>query len=117
MGKPSSTEKRIEGADLDDEATGFNAGDPTQVGERKVGVKNAQAERVAGLGNLLSSKQGRQWYWHLLSECGVYVTSFTGNSTTFFNEGKRQIGLMLIGELTREFPDHYVTMLKEAKNG
>lgn len=116
MGKPS-TERRVEGADPDEEASGFNAGDATQVGERKVGARNAQAERVAGLGSLLSSKQGRAWYWHLLSECGVFVTSFTGNSATFFNEGKRQIGLTLIGELTREFPDYYVTMMKEARNG
>lgn len=116
MGKPS-TERRIEGADLDDESSGFNAGDATQVGERKVNTKNAARERVEGLGNLLATRQGRSWYWNLLSECGVFVTSFTGNSATFFNEGKRQIGLLLVAELTREYPDHYVTMMKEARNG
>lgn len=117
MGKPS-LERRVEGADLDEESPGsFNAGDATKVGERKVNTKSAERERVEGLGNLLSTKQGRSWYWNLLSQCGVFVTSFTGNSATFFNEGKRQIGLMLVAELTREYPDHYVTMMKEARNG
>lgn len=117
MGKPQTSDRRVEGADLDDEGAGFNAGDATQVGERKVNLKSADRERVEGLGNLLSTKQGRAWYWNLLSQCGVFVTSFTGNSATFFNEGKRQIGLMLLAELTREYPDHYVTMTKDARNG
>lgn len=112
MGKPRSTEH-----DDDDARTDFNAGDASQVGERKVGSKNQESERIAGLGSLLSTKQGRSWYWHLLGQCGVFVTSFTGNSATFFNEGKRQIGLQLVAELTRHFPDHYVTMMKESNNG
>lgn len=115
MGKPHSIDRasRVEGADDQDEERGFNAGDPTHVGERKVTAKNAESERLAGLGHLLSTKQGRAWYWNLLGKCGVFVTSFTGNSATFFNEGKRHIGLELIAELTREFPDHYMTMIKE----
>lgn len=119
MGKPQSTDRgRVAGADDSDEGhDAFDAGDATKVGERKVNAKSAERERTEGLGNLLSTRQGRAWYWHLLSQCGVYVTSFTGNSTTFFNEGKRQIGLQLVGELTREFPDLYVTMMKEHRNG
>jgi len=119
MGKPSlSTERaRVAGADPDEDRTDFDAGDPTQVGERKVGAKNLEAERMAGLGTLLATKQGRAWAWDLLGKCGVFRTSFTGNSATFFNEGKRDIGLMVMADITREFPDAYMAMTKENRNG
>ena len=97
--------------------TGYDAGDETQVGERRVNAKNADRERMAGFGQLLQNKQGRSWLWWLLGECGVFRTSFTGNSATFFNEGKRDIGLKLMADLTREFPDAYMTMTKENANG
>ena len=121
MGKPQSIDRpergRIEGADGDvDDARGYDAGDAGQVGERKINAKNAERERIEGLGQLLATRQGRAWHWHLLSRCGVFTSSFTGNSATFFNEGKRDIGLTLIAELTREYPDHYLTMMKEARN-
>ena len=36
----------------------------------------------------------------MLDATGVNSNSFTGNSTTFFNEGKRQVGLELLGRIT-----------------
>lgn len=116
MGKQQSNER--DGRDAEGGlSAGFNAGDEGQVGERKVNAKNAERERIAGFGQLLETKQGRAWAWWLLGQCGVFRTSFTGNSTTFFNEGKRDIGLLLLGDITREFPDAYMTMTKENANG
>lgn len=116
MGKP---QRSIEGAvdDDDQQGRGFDASDPTQVGERKVDAKNAERERIAGLGQLLETRQGRAWANDLLGKCGVFRTSFTGNSATFFNEGKRDIGLLVMADITREYPDAYLTMLKENRNG
>ena len=118
MGKqqhqPSNDQPDGEAAVLD---TGYDAGDPAKVGERKVTAKNAERERMAGFGSLLATKQGRAWIWWLLGMCGVFKTSFTGNSTTFFNEGKRDIGLAVLADFTREYPDAYMTMTKENANG
>ena len=115
MGKSHFTDKRVIGAD--DEPEGYDASDPAKVGERKVDAKNAERERIAGLGQLLGTRQGRLWAWEMLAKCGVFRTSFTGNSTTFFNEGKRDIGLSVMADITREFPDAYLTMTKENANG
>lgn len=66
---------------------------------------------------IMGNKKGRRFVWKLLERSGVYRSSFTGNSTTFFNEGQRNIGLMLLADIHSVCPEHYVTMLKEAKDG
>lgn len=116
MGKPS-TERRRESADIDDQAEGatrpYNAGDETAVGERRVSSQQREREIEAGLGEALATKQGRAFVRWLLGECGVYRTSFTGNSTTFFNEGKRDVGLQVLARVTKDHPEAYLAMLKE----
>ena len=36
----------------------------------------------------------------MLDATGINSNSFTGNSTTFFNEGKRQVGLELLSRIS-----------------
>lgn len=114
MGKPQAPS--IDDGDQGTTERPFDAGDATQVGERRVNAKNAERERMAGLGLLMASKQGRSYTWWLLGLCGVFRTSFTGNSATFFNEGKRDIGLHVLADLQREFPEQYLQMTKENAN-
>ena len=63
---------------------------------------------------LMSSKQGRRVVWRLLGKAGVFQSSFTGNSETFFREGKRAMGLGMLADITEHAPDSYVLMLTEA---
>lgn len=65
---------------------------------------------------LMSDKRGRRFIWRLLEMTGVYRTSFTGNSTTFFNEGQRNIGLMVVNEVHSNCPELYETLIKENSN-
>ena len=51
------------------------------------------------LTSILKSKEGRWFFMRLLDATGVNSSSFTGNSTTFFNEGKRQGGLELLARI------------------
>lgn len=44
---------------------------------------------------VLDTPAGARLLCHLVTFCGVDESSFTGNSTTFFNEGKRAVGLYL----------------------
>lgn len=62
---------------------------------------------------VVSTEQGRRFLWDLLAFTGVYRSSFTGNSHTFFNEGRRDVGLRLIGQLHEYAPEAYLRMLKE----
>ena len=62
---------------------------------------------------LMSDKRGRRFIWRMLETTGVYRSSFTGNSETFFREGARNVGLKLISDIHEFAPDAYPMMLEE----
>lgn len=64
---------------------------------------------------LMSHAEGRRIVWRLLGHAGVYRTSFTGNSTTFFNEGRRDVGLFLLAEVQDASPNGYIKMFSEQR--
>lgn len=53
----------------------------------------------SALHSILKSKEGRWFLIRLLDATGITANSFTGNSTTFYNEGKRQIGLEILARI------------------
>lgn len=62
---------------------------------------------------LMQDKRGRRVAWRLLERTGVFRSSFTGNSETFFREGERNVGLYLSAWLLDACPEQYAVMLKE----
>lgn len=52
------------------------------------------------LRNILKTKDGRWFIMRLLDKTKVNCETFTGNSQTFYNEGKRSIGINLVQEIT-----------------
>lgn len=48
---------------------------------------------------LMAQPRGRRFVYRLLTMSNVFSSSFTGNSETFFNEGRRVIGTTLIKDL------------------
>lgn len=48
------------------------------------------------LGKMPQFRRTMEW---LLGECRMHSSCFTGNSTTFYNEGRRDIGIALLAEL------------------
>lgn len=46
--------------------------------------------------SMLNSKDGKRVLWDILQMCGVFQLAMTGNSWTYFNEGKRGIGLYIM---------------------
>ncbi len=88
--------------------------EPQQI-ERANANKQARQVEANDWKWLLSSKQGRRFTWRLLSECGVFRSSFTGNSETFFREGKRAVGLHMLAEISAHCPEQYALMQAESK--
>lgn len=85
-----------------------------QEAERLERVAEAKRRRdIEDFKTLMKTKEGRRFVWRILSETGVYHSSFTGNSETFFKEGRRSIGLILIGELHTICPELYAVMVEE----
>ena len=64
---------------------------------------------------ILAQPAGRRVMWWLLEISGIYRSSFTGNYTTFFNEGRREIGLTVLGKITEAMPDALIQMMQESK--
>jgi hypothetical protein len=64
---------------------------------------------------LMSDKRGRRIVWGLLEKTGLYRTSFTGNSETFFREGARNIGLNYMALINEYCADKYNLMVSEQR--
>lgn len=92
-----------------------NAADESQVKGAESKRKRVREQELEDTKWILSTRQGRRFFWKLLTQCHVFETSFTGNSQTFFNEGERNVGLKLISDLNESDPDAYLKMLKESK--
>lgn len=92
-----------------------NAADEDQVKEAEVKVKHGRDLELNDIRFVLGTVQGRRMLWRYLAACGVYKSSFTGNSQTFFLEGQRNIGLLLLADIQDASPEGYLLMMQEAK--
>ena len=67
------------------------------------------------LQEILESPSGREFYWDLIEQFGLYSKGFTGNSKEYYNTGKRHVALEL-SEMAEDADfELYVQMRKEAK--
>ena len=63
---------------------------------------------------LLATANGRRFFMWLFDQCGYNSTSFTRDSRTYFNEGRRDVALMLRScILTRGFTN--LTLMHKAE--
>ena len=86
--------------------------------EQEKRLENEKLEREILLNDVrhvLSSVQGRRFVWRILDMAGVYRSSFTGNSSTFFNEGARNIGLRVLSDVMDAKPEAFLQMQQEDK--
>lgn len=75
---------------------------------------NARRTFVEDVRWMMSSPRGRRLVWWLLAKTGINRTSFNNSGSVMaFNEGQRNIGLMLQAEVLEASPDAYMTMLQE----
>lgn len=63
----------------------------------------------------MSTAEGRRFVHRLLSESGWDVTPFTGNSQTYFNEGRVSVGRFLYDQIERLCPEKWILMRAEAR--
>lgn len=92
-----------------------NAADQNQVREANLKVKYGREKELEDIKYILASPQGRRFVWRYLEITGLFKTSFTGSSETFFLEGGRNIGLKILADVNEADPEGYLKMLKESK--
>jgi len=90
-----------------------NAANKKEVEQANREEKFSHKQQMADIRLILETEQGRRFIWKYLSKCGVFRSSFTGNSNTFFREGERNIGLQLMEEVMAADADAYIKMAKE----
>ena len=82
--------------------------------ESKKEYKNRKDRELDDLKAVLKKPEGRRFVYQVLSECGVFKSSFALNSMqSAFNEGRRDIGIMLLKLLDEAEPQAYSQMLAE----
>lgn len=96
--------------------------DPTDIlGEERAHAEAGQKAKLRGQQEaedfkwIMSNKRGRRFVWRLLDKAGVFRSSFTGNSETFFREGQRNLGLQVLGLIHEHTPETYAQMLSEKR--
>lgn len=95
----------------------FDAGDKADVRKRARESKRNETQRIDTLKTIMSAPNGRAYIWWLLGQCGVYRTSVsTDPHRTYFNEGQRNIGLMVFAELHEHCAGDYQRMVNEAQH-
>lgn len=91
----------------------YDTGDNEAVAEKRKSAKFVRTERQEQMKAVLATKEGRDVIWRILEQTGLYKDAFTGNSSTFYNEGKRAIGLYLIEEMLSADAEAYVKLQME----
>jgi hypothetical protein len=77
-------------------------------------VQIAERDQLrADLRQVMAEPHGRRVIWAMLDKTGIYRSSFTGNSQTFYAEGERNVGLWLLALMGDVDPTIYPAMLLE----
>lgn len=63
-------------------------------------IETARRDQKA-LTELLSTESGRWFLMRLLDATKVNAVCFTGNSKTFYNEGRRDVGLSILSDVAK----------------
>lgn len=93
-----------------------NASEPNDVREAEESERYRRLRDEDDLKKLLAEEWGRRFFWRLVAKTGLLRSSMTGNSQTFFLEGRRSIGLELWDEMESVAPESYILMVSESRN-
>lgn len=94
----------------------MNAADPAQIEDSQREEKSESEQLQEDLRSVVDTRAGRRVLWRYMSIAGIYRSSFADKSeTTAFNEGRRIIGLTIMGDITNAKPDVLIQMMLEAK--
>lgn len=82
---------------------------------RKETLERVEQGIARAIEAIADTAQGREFLWWLFEICGVFTTSYTGNSDTYFNEGRRAVGNEVLHRLVEVRPEIFQAMIKSGK--
>jgi len=89
----------------------YNAADEDLVEERKSQEEIEREEELNDIKSILKTKAGVRFFKRFFDNAYMFQTSFTGNSSTFFNEGRRDLALLFFGDVCESCPDKVSQLL------
>ncbi len=88
-----------------------------QQDERAAEERLAAQQRRNDLRTVLSTESGRRFIWGVIQRCGVFQgASSLEPMNISYSEGRRSVGLFLLGDVMAFHPDLFLTMQKENTN-
>lgn len=93
-----------------------NAADRKSIRAAEKAASAVADRRAAVTRNIMSTVEGREWMWDVLSSCHVFGQTFVPGSPdiTAFSEGQRAVGLRLLADILNHCPDAYIEAQREA---
>lgn len=90
--------------------------DESQVNDARRREKLRDVQLLSDLKAVMDTPQGRRtMYWVIFGLAAAESASFNSSgSLTYFNEGRRDVGLTLMNHLQNSLPELYLQMLGEA---
>lgn len=76
--------------------------------------KTALQQADNDLLKVLSEPAGRRQLMRMIDQTGVFARSFTGDTETFYREGRRSVGLDLVEHIERVQPGAFAKLQAEA---
>lgn len=92
-----------------------NVGDVKVVKARNRRERRENERRLNGIRVIWGTPEGRHYLWSIMDFAGFLRTSMTGNSTTFFNEGARNVALRMFADVEEACPEMFLLARDEAK--
>ena len=93
-----------------------NASSPKQVRAARKKERRLDQRAEKRLRVLLSTPEGRRWYWERMGKCGVFLKYIPQDAAlTACFIGMRNVGLDLLEDLNALEPEVFLLMSKEAR--
>ncbi|MCE4056303.1 Bbp19 family protein [Pseudomonas sp. Au-Pse12] len=88
--------------------------DEQQQREQTLAEQIARAQEIADFRWLMNDPRGRRFMWRSMGRCRVFQPSIgPTDAATNFNEGQRNVGLFLLGEINELCPALFSVMAAE----
>jgi hypothetical protein len=88
--------------------------DEKQVGRAQSRHRKRRQVELDDLKQVLNTPSGRRFITRLLDQTGLLASDmFTGNSTTFYNLGKRDVGLWVYNEMMKAKPESMIEIMND----
>jgi len=95
----------------------YNSSDEQKVKDKAKKVRNEREQELEDVKTILKHPAGIRFFKRLIREGRIFSSTFTGNSQSFFLEGKRALVLKIYVDVVKVAPDKVPSILFVEKEG